>query len=375
MSPVVQNILTQLYTWSPIGWLLNGKGNIDALIKLFGGDVAGFFDRTGDNPINPVDYAESWLNSETGAGMTQAQVQQNEYTASREDTMYQRGVADMQAAGLNPAMMYSNGGSSYPSSPSASPSSAGLSFSDLIAMIQLPAQLGLIGAETDKVVADTAKTNQETEGASLDNQFKSSTLEARAEGVRLSNSLRTSQIAQIDKQLDEISANIHKLEEEAATEESRRELNFANSLLSRVNAQTAIELLPYTQALQEAQTDAQRNYAALMAVQTLYQKHLISDGYLDAVISQMKASATSVEASAAVDKIKSDIRTGKFGNDGSFIGKLGSSALSGVVLALDELKGLFSVGIHFGKSFNKSQSNANVNPGFSHDPFGYLNGE
>ena len=76
---------------------------------------------------------QSWVNSQTGAHLTGAQNEQNQFNADQaqlqrdweermSSTQYQRGVADMQAAGINPAMAMGNGASpaSTPSGSSAS---------------------------------------------------------------------------------------------------------------------------------------------------------------------------------------------------------------------------------------------------------------
>lgn len=87
-----------------------------------------------------------------GTQLTGAEKEANEWTAQREDTYHQRTVADMQAAGLNPALMYGNGASG--ASPSASVAPGSADPMSLIQLAMLPEQLKQMKAQTAQIYAD-----------------------------------------------------------------------------------------------------------------------------------------------------------------------------------------------------------------------------
>lgn len=142
--------------------LVKGVGKV---VKKVTG-VAGSFI---DNPLFTIGsniVGSLWQNNEASA----AAQKQMDFQRNMSNTSYQRATADMRAAGLNPALAYSQGGASTPMGAGYTPqnvakdaTSAGLAHTAQIAQLQnVAADTRNKDAMVDKIKADTLHTNANT---------------------------------------------------------------------------------------------------------------------------------------------------------------------------------------------------------------------
>jgi len=137
---------------------------IGGAFNLFGGErrnqqAAAQADATSIFNAEQAEIQRTWSAEQAAKAM--------EFSRDMSGTSYQRGVADMKAAGLNPMLAYSQGGASTPSGAMASGSSAvgvtpevrdtmGPAVSSALGAMQSLAQVERTEAETAKIKAETA---------------------------------------------------------------------------------------------------------------------------------------------------------------------------------------------------------------------------
>lgn len=276
-------------------------------------------------------------------------------------------LARMKEAGLNP-LYYGLDGSSAnglqsaqalgydraSSSAFVNPLSAG--YGALVQNRTLEKDIQLKNAQIDKIKAETA-------GIGLDTEWKDKTMDARVEAEGLSNALTKESIEKVKKERDKMDAEIKKIHNEAETEIAKKAALEAQKLLDEAKYQEITELLPYKKLLMEAQTEAEKASAALAYANAAYQRKLIDDGYVDAIISQATAGAREREAQAIAEEIKNAIHTGNYFDNDKFGGKASNAVLSGAYAFNESLGPIFRVLLGAGilKGVSKGIGSTTVN--------------
>lgn len=254
--------------------------NIEAIAKgkdSFLGNM--LFNIFGEDGVNLSDmfqnYANSYINKATGAALTgaelenyekqkemigfQADVQRDLRSSSWQDT-----ISDMQKAGVNPAVAFGSGPTA-----SSAPSGAGGSFgpstlSDLIALATLPAQLGLIKAQTSKTYAEGDNLRERTRTQEQDTLLRSLMVEyypsitdsqiqelsARVDNIYQDTRLK---VAEQDKVVSDTTAR--DIENEYLSGRLAREIDKLTADIDNVQADTKLKIV------RESMETIQRNFA------------------------------------------------------------------------------------------------------------------
>lgn len=325
--------------------------DLSKLYSYYSGNSDGFWDSVGNKLF--------------GTGLTNSQKASNAFAAAEAqktrdwqtvlaNTAHQREVADMQAAGINPALVYGSGasGAPTPSGATASPVSAdnGLSFQDIVSMLTLPMQLSQMAANVANTRASTSNIVADTAGKSLDNAFRERTLETRIRGAELANNLTDAEIGQINDNRDLIRENINKVINETHNEAMKSFLIDAQTSLASAQANQIASLLPYQQLLMSAQTVNQQAAATSSFLNALYQKRLMDKGMIEATIDSVwkhsQAAVTSANAAKKQAETSASIA------DSQIAANNASARASNSAAALQEYKNMVFRGESFSTDGN-----------------------
>lgn len=311
----------------------NGDDSKGILGNLFSSITEPFL---GDlSSLNLGQSIKSWLDSMSGAELTNAQHQMNDYNAieaskqrdfaskeaelayDRQVDFYEKyqsigaQIRQFKENGLNPALLADgvSPSSSAPSSsaPSVASASGSSPSSNPMALVSFVMQLAGIKSQIDKTKAETEKTKKETSWIDDINTTNVDNLKSMIAERQSNIQKNSAQVNQISQSIVESVKRCSVMDSQINVNESVVDLNLSQSQLNEVkahvenlNAQSIAKMLPYIESRQEAEialTNAKTNESKFMAEQLMYEANikmlkglveadLISKGYYDSVIEQ-----------------------------------------------------------------------------------------
>lgn len=277
-----------------------------------------------------------------------------EWNQQMDSTKYQRTVADMQAAGVNPALAM-QGGVTTQASSNATAQAANVPAPqlDLSQVAQLALQEKQLRIQEKLVDAQARKANAEAGLSEIDQQYRASYNEILQNGMKLSNGLTAQNIEQVRANIGKIDQEVELLKKQAKTEEEKAALTLAQryvqeSLKNKTDQEirNMVALLPFQQALMSAQTDAAKASAAASFAEAAYKHGLLDSGYIDGMVRQFNANASAAEQESLAREIENNLKTGNWFRNDTWTGKLGNTVLQGMTGLGHVLRSFIPISLH-----------------------------
>lgn len=278
------------------------QSSVDSSIDATGKSLFWKFTAWLNKTMNPghawTDYqskndsmVDSWLRGQSGYSLTNAEIAANEFSAGEaqkqrdweeemSNTAYQRQVADMQKAGVNPALMYGNGssGASTPSGSSATSVSpqGTMSFSDLMQLFMLPLQRKLAKSQAQM----------------YSDQGKAALITANANAQNANTNVGNLRVNERNAGVNEMNAETARMRQEVDAWMAKLDIPIKEETAKKLAAETAqlkvlTDQLPERLEIFQQQADAQTKHAlaafqsSLAAIRNAAVNEKLSDAELE----------------------------------------------------------------------------------------------
>lgn len=262
----------------------------------------------------------------------QAQINR-EWNAQMDSTKYQRTVADMQSAGVNPALAMDGGVTTQAASNSAASATATPQL-DLSSVVQMAMQAKQLRIQEKMADADIRVKNAEADIKEADAGVRNEYNQLMLDGMKKANSLTDSQVDQIRHNISKLDEQVELLKKQAATEDERkllvaaqRSVQAATERKTDQEIKNMVALLPFQQNLAAARTEAAKASAAAQFVHAAYEQGLIDTGFIEATVRQTNADASEKETRQLAEDFEYKLRSGNIFDQNTTAGKVGKTAI------------------------------------------------
>lgn len=329
----------------------------------------------------------SLLNRVTQSALTGAENEQNAFNAAEAEknrawqeqmsnTAYQRSVADMQAAGVNPAMAMSNGGASTPSGSAATGSSgtSAMGLSELLQLFKFRKEMKMLDAQIGNVGADTALKGAQAQSAGANAGLAQAQNDLVRKQIMAFDPMNQAQLENLRQDLKNKKVQERLGEAHISREEAEKQLTLNNAILAEIDGKYRDKLNQLNMRLRIAEIG--ESYARVNKISAeineLYQRSILESA--QAGLFSQQTQNLAIEAGLLrYDEQKKEFEVNHLKSDRNWriAGQVTSAVVgaAGAVAGLMTGSGILMKSVGASRAFSSASRNSVPNLGdlFNHD--------